>query len=174
MDPTTVASLFSVTLLIGLAGGFFAFLWARTRPRLLALAPAIAGLVAVSATLGSLYFSERAGFEPCELCWYQRIAMYPLAVLLPLGAARRDRGILSYAFVLAAIGFVIASYHMYVQWFPETSTTCSLEDSCSVTWVEGLGVFSIPQMAAMAFFLIMMLAVAATFDEDAPDVPVPL
>lgn len=166
MDPGTVATIFSLCLIGGLVGGFALFLLPRTRARLIAAAPGLAALVAVAATAGSLYFSERAGFVPCELCWYQRIAMYPMAVILLLAALRRDRAITNYAFVLAGAGFVTSAYHMQVQWFPERSNVCGLDDPCSAKWVEGLGVFTIPQMAAMAFFLIIMFSVASTFTVD--------
>ncbi len=163
MDAQQFADAFSVTLIAGLLGGFALFALARTRTRLIAASPAIAALVAVAATAGSLYFSEVAGFVPCELCWYQRIAMYPMALILPLAVLRRDRQITNYAFVLAGAGFLISASHIEAQLFPERSNSCALDDPCSAKWVEGLGVFTIPQMAAMAFFLIVMLSVASTF-----------
>lgn len=169
MEPATVATLFAAVLIAGIVGGFALFVLPRTRMGLIDNAPKIAALVAVSATAGSLYFSEVADFVPCELCWYQRIAMYPMALILPLAAARRDHEIMNYAFVLAAAGLVVSSYHMYVQWFPENSNSCAFDDPCSATWVEGFGVFTIPQMAAMAFFLIIMLSVAFTFEGEPAD-----
>ena len=69
----------------------------------------MAFVVALLATVGSLYFSEVAHFEPCLLCWYQRIAMYPLVVILGLAAWRDDVGAWIYATALAAIGAVIAA-----------------------------------------------------------------
>ncbi len=164
MDAETVATLFAACLISGLVGGFALFAFPRTRPTFVAAAPSIAALVAVSATAGSLYFSESAGFIPCELCWYQRIAMYPMALILPLAALRRDHLIMNYAFVLAAAGLIVSGYHIQVQWFPERSNSCALDNPCSAKWVEGFGVFTIPQMAAMAFFLIIMLSVAFTFE----------
>ncbi|MEP1125478.1 MAG: disulfide bond formation protein B [Ilumatobacter sp.] len=169
MDPTTVATIFSICLLGGLVGGFTLFVLPRTRQRFIAHVPKVAALVAVSATAGSLYFSEIADFIPCELCWYQRIAMYPLAMILPLALVRRDRDVMNEAFVLAAAGLLASAYHMRVQWFPDSSNSCALDDGCSAKWVEGLGVFTIPQMAATAFFLIIMLSVAFTFEEESGD-----
>ncbi len=166
IDPQTVATAFAAILIGGLVGGFVLFLLPTTRANFIAAAPSIAALVAVAASLGSLYFSERAGFVPCELCWYQRIAMYPLAIILTLGAIRRDRDIMTYLFPLASVGLVISAYHMQVQWFPERSNSCALEDPCSATWVEGFGVFTIPQMAAMSFFLLIMLSIASTFSAE--------
>ena len=87
----------------------------------------IAFLVAATAMAGSLYFSEVADFIPCTLCWYQRIAMYPLAVILLVAAIRRDRGVRWYAGPIAAAGAVISTYHYLVEWFPslEGSGVCA-------------------------------------------------
>ncbi len=74
------------------------------------------------ATAGSLYFSEVAGFEPCTLCWYQRIAMYPLVVILGVAAARRERSGAVYAAALAAIGALISPYHIALEWVPALDT----------------------------------------------------
>jgi len=71
----------------------------------------LAWLVALTCTVGSLYFSEVANFTPCTYCWYQRIAMYPLAVILGIAALRRDWGIRRYAVPVAGIGAAIALYH---------------------------------------------------------------
>src|SRR6185503_20162499 len=75
-------------------------------------------VVATLATLGSLYFSEVAHFEPCRLCWYQRIAMYPLVVILGIAALRRDRSGAVYGLALALIGAVVSAYHVLLEWFP--------------------------------------------------------
>jgi len=118
----------------------------------------LAGLVALVATLGSLYYSEVAHFTPCLLCWYQRIAMYPLAVILPIAAFRRDRGIWRYVVPVAAIGAAISIYHYQLQRFPDqASVSCSVEAPCALTWVWQLGYISIPFMALSAFALIVTL-----------------
>lgn len=130
-------------------------------PVLRAIAPLALGLasaVAVTATLGSLYFSEVVGFIPCTLCWYQRIAMYPLAIVLPIAAARGDLAIRPYAAVLAAIGAVIAAYHALLQRLPGLpSGACSLDAPCSSIWVERFGVVTIPVMALIGFVSILVL-----------------
>ena len=79
--------------------------------------------VAGTATLGSLYLSEVSNLIPCTLCWYQRIAMYPLALILAIAAFRREGMIRIYANVIAAIGAVIAGYHYIIQWFPNLEGT---------------------------------------------------
>ena len=91
---------------------------------------ALAGafVVAVLATAGSLYFSEVAQFKPCRLCWYQRIAMYPLVVILGIAAWRGDPGVRRYAAPLAAIGAVISTYHYLLEWFPALDSGVVLRD----------------------------------------------
>jgi disulfide bond formation protein DsbB len=168
VQPETVASLFATCLIAGLVGGAVLFAVPSTRSHFIRAAPKLAALVAVGATLGSLYFSERAGFVPCKLCWYQRIAMYPMALILPLALLRRDRHVMSSALALSVAGLATSAYHMQVQWFPERSNSCALDDPCSAKWVEALSVFTIPQMAGMSFFLIGVLAAVCTFRDSAP------
>src|SRR5688572_1893684 len=123
-------------------------------PRVLGLAAA----VAVVCLTGSLYYSEVAGFPPCRLCWYQRIAMYPLAVILPIAAWRRDIRVRWYAIPLATIGAVMSIYHMLVERFPSLEAgTCDPTNPCSIVWVEPLGYLTIPTMALSGFALILTL-----------------
>jgi disulfide bond formation protein DsbB len=138
---------------------------AATWPRevLGSVAPAALGLaagVAVVATLGSLYFSEVADFPPCRLCWYQRIGMYPLAVILPIAAWRRDRQVGWYALPLAVVGGLVSIHHVLVERFPSLeSGACELANPCSVVWVERFGYLTIPAMALSGFALIALLLV---------------
>lgn len=112
----------------------------------------LAALVATVATAGSLYYSEVARFVPCTLCWYQRIAMYPLVVLFGLAAWRRDHGIRPYAAVLATVGAGIAAYHYLIQRFPSLDAgSCSLGVPCSTAYVLQFGFITIPYMAFSAF-----------------------
>jgi len=120
-----------------------------------------AAIVAVVATWGSLYLSEVAGFIPCEYCWYQRIAMYPLALILVIAAVTRDLRVWRYALPLAVIGAVISIYHYWLQMNPDGPTACSVGVPCSVRYVDELGVVSIPWMAMSAFILIGVLLVVA-------------
>jgi disulfide bond formation protein DsbB len=130
----------------------------------------LAGLVALVTTLGSLYFSQVAGFVPCELCWFQRIAMYPLALLLLIAAVRRDRGIWVYVVPLAAVGAVIAVYHTQLQAFPEQSSFCTTTTPCTTRYVWEFGFVSLPFMALTAFvFIITMVLVARATDPDRSD-----
>jgi disulfide bond formation protein DsbB len=118
----------------------------------------LAAIVALVATLGSLYYSEIANFPPCELCWYQRIAMYPLPVILGIAAWKHDFGIRPYAIALAAIGGAISIYQYQLERFPDqTSLSCSVEVPCTTVWVWRLHYISIPFMALSGFALIVAL-----------------
>ena len=120
--------------------------------------------VAVIATAGSLYYSEVAGFTPCELCWYQRIAMYPLVVLLGIAAWRNDRGVARTALPLAGIGGTISTLHYLIQRFPDLAGGGSCEPTapCTATLVWRLGYVSIPMMALSGFLLIGTLVLVGT------------
>jgi disulfide bond formation protein DsbB len=132
--------------------------WART------VAPqsiAFAWIVATVTTLGSLYYSEHAGFVPCELCWYQRIVMYPLVIVLGVAALRRDRAIWMTALVFVVIGAPLSLYHWLVERVPafEESSSCSAVTPCSAPWFEKLGFVTLAWMAMSAFLLIGVLMV---------------
>ncbi len=118
----------------------------------------LAWLIAAVSMAGSLYFSESANFVPCKLCWFQRIAMYPLAVLLLIAAVRRDGGIRHYAVPLALIGAAISSYHYLIEWRPSLgSGTCDITAPCTVPWFRQFGFISLPFMALSGFAAIIAL-----------------
>lgn len=126
-------------------------------------APAMAFLVALVATLGSLYYSEVRGFIPCTLCWYQRILMYPLVAILLAGLIRRDPGLATYVLPLALLGILVSGYHYTVQlglWGGE-SAACRAGVPCSGRYVDWLGFITIPFQALTAFILITALMIAA-------------
>lgn len=134
------------------------------RPRVFASAAAsmqgnglwVGGLVAVLATVGSLWFSHRADFPPCVLCWYQRIAMYPLALLLPLAALRRDRSIRPYVMLLAGVGLAVNTWHNVVETFPNVGAGgCDPANPCTIRWVEAFGFWTIPRMATVCFLAVL-------------------
>ena len=110
----------------------------------------LAWLVALAATVGSLYYSEVANFEPCSLCWYQRIAMYPLLVILLVGALTRDRFVARYALPLTIGGSILAIYNYLVQLFPGIEVACS-RVSCSTIDVEAFGWLTMPLMSLVSF-----------------------
>lgn len=126
----------------------------------------LAWLVATVATLGSLYYSEIANFVPCRLCWYQRICMYPLAVILLVGVVLRDHRVRVYAAPFVVVGAPLSLYHWLVERgvFAE-GNACSLEAPCSVPWFEELGYVTLAFMALSAFTLIgVLLAVDRASD----------
>lgn len=123
----------------------------------------LAATVAGVCTAGSLWLSEGAGFPPCRLCWYQRAAMYPLVVLLPLAAGRpgqtTGRVAAGASAVLAAAGAAIATWHVAIERYPslEGAAACDPANPCSIIWVERLGYLTIPTMALSGFLLILAL-----------------
>ena len=118
----------------------------------------LAWLVALSSTLGSLYFSEVANFNPCRFCWFQRIAMYPLSVILLVGALRKDPNVRWYAAPLAAIGAVIAGWHSLIEWRPSLDNgECEFQGpSCTFIWFREFGL-SLANMALIGFLTILTL-----------------
>lgn len=116
-------------------------------------------VVASTATAGSLFFSEVAGIEPCVLCWYQRIAMYPLVAITAVGLWRRDPNVAYYALPLCMIGGSIAAWHygehVWTALHPhDPSVPCSLDGiSCAVPPFVHFGYVTIPLMAFTAFAL---------------------
>lgn len=157
MNPTTVVTFLATLLLLGAATSVGALL--RTGPRqvLRAEATPVAAVVAVGAMAASLYLSEVAGYAPCELCWYQRIAMYPLAILTVGAAVRRDRSVATYIQLIAAIGFIIAAYHVQLQAFPDQQSLCELTNPCTESPTKAFGAITIPQMSALSFAGIFLL-----------------
>ena len=119
----------------------------------------LAFLVAATATLGSLYFSEVADFVPCRLCWFQRIAMYPLSVILLVGALRKDAGVKWYAVPIATIGAAISAWHTLIEWRPALDNgQCELTGpSCTFVWFREFGFLSLATMALIGFLTILIL-----------------
>jgi disulfide bond formation protein DsbB len=115
-----------------------------------------AWIVSVIATLGSLYFSEIRGYVPCELCWYQRIFMYPMSVILGIAAYYGDVSIKKYVLPLSIIGGLISVYHYMLQKVPgfEGIKPCTNGVPCNVDYIDWLGFITIPFLALVAFFLI--------------------
>jgi disulfide bond formation protein DsbB len=151
-----VAIALAVTALVG------RFAVAGLRPSANVALTAAFGVTAVAAA-GSLGFSEIYGFVPCELCWFQRVFMYPLAVILGVAWWRGDVAIRRYAIPLAVIGAGISTYHVLVQRVPAfESGSCDPGAPCTAIWVEALGVLTIPTMALIGFVAaITLLATAA-------------
>lgn len=119
----------------------------------------LAWIVAVTATLGSLYFSEVRGFIPCELCWYQRILMYPLSVILGIAAFYDEDKIKKYVLPLSILGMLISTFHYMEQKFPGFAAIkpCTQGVPCNVQYINWLGFITIPFLALIAFTLITLL-----------------
>ncbi|MCY4663948.1 MAG: disulfide bond formation protein B [Acidimicrobiaceae bacterium] len=126
----------------------------QLRPVLLPLALAIAAV----STAGSLYYSEVAGYLPCEMCWYQRICMYALVPVLAVALVRRDRWGGWYALPLAVAGLGLSVYHYQLQLFPDQGSTCDASAPCAYQWVDSFGFASIPFMAGCGFVGVAGLA----------------
>ena len=133
----------------------------------------LAFVVALVATLGSLFLSEYSDFIPCRLCWFQRIAMYPLVVVLLGAALRRDvRGAFFYGLPLAVIGGIVAVWHLYIEANPEAeSAACRVGAPCSTKWIDVFGYVTIPTLALTAFAAIGALLLVAWSWQKHPAAP---
>lgn len=127
--------------------------------------------IAATATLGSLYYSEVANYTPCQLCWYQRYAMYPLSVILGVAAAVRWASVKYIAIPVAVIGASISIYHYQLELFPEQSSgVCAVDVPCTVRWFEVFGFISLAFMALTGFLaIIALLLIARPVTTDAVD-----
>lgn len=112
----------------------------------------VAWVIALVAVVGSLYFSEVRGFAPCVLCWYQRIAIYPLIVLLPIGILKKDPRIADYVLSLTVVGLLISIFQnlLYYKVIPESISPCTAGVSCTTKYVEYFGFISIPLLSFIA------------------------
>ena len=127
-------------------------------------------IVSAIATGGSLFFSEIAHFIPCELCWYQRICMYPLSIITLLAAIRGDFRAARYLLPLPAVGACISIYHLLVEnGVVGESTTClvSAPGGCATKWINEFGYMTIPTLALTGFVLLIQLLGLAAFGNDA-------
>lgn len=117
-----------------------------------------AWFVSIIATLGSLFFSEVMYYEPCKLCWLQRICMYPLTIILGYGALKEDRKYATPGVALAMVGLLIASYHYAGQKIKSIGRVlpCEAGVPCSVDYINWLGFITIPLLSLTAFVLILV------------------
>lgn len=118
-------------------------------------------LLASISTLGSLFFSHVVGFAPCILCWYQRIFLFPLVILLAVGLFPLDKNIVKYAFPLALAGWLTALYHnlLYSGIIPESIQPCSQGVSCTEEYIDLFGFITIPMLSLLAFSTIIALLI---------------
>lgn len=112
------------------------------------------------ATTGSLFYSEVMGYIPCELCWYQRILMYPLVIIYGLALWKKDAKMTLAGLILSGIGMFVSTYHYLLQKVPalhEVGGSCSGAVPCNAIYVNYLGFITIPFMAGVAFIVIFVL-----------------
>jgi len=120
-------------------------------------------LVATSSTLGALFFSEVMELPPCTLCWYQRIFMFPLVLVLPMGLFPFDARVVRFTLPLAFAGWLVAAFQVLLVagWIPEGVRPCSRGVPCSEVQIEWLGFVNIPLLSFLAFSTMNALLVAA-------------
>ncbi|HET7571169.1 MAG TPA: disulfide bond formation protein B [Gaiellaceae bacterium] len=126
-------------------------------------------VVAAVATGGSLFFSEVAHFVPCELCWFQRICMYPLSLLLLFLAFHADNRVARYLLPFPVVGGGVSIYHLLVEHGVVKQTLeCSLSapGGCATKWIEKFGYVTIPTLALTGFVLLIEFLVLAALGED--------
>ncbi|WP_017727631.1 disulfide formation protein C [Halalkalibacterium ligniniphilum] len=129
-----------------------------------------AWLTSLVATLGSLYFSQIRQYEPCTLCWYQRIFMYPLVIILLIGMIQKDVKVAVYSAVLSLIGFCLSAYHYALQkldFFAEAAPSCG-RIPCTGEYINWFGFVTIPFLAGTAFVIIFIcsLVILIQAEED--------
>jgi disulfide bond formation protein DsbB len=138
--------------------------WRRLRSLLWGYELWAAFFVAAIATGGSLFFSEIAGFVPCELCWYQRICMYPLSLLTLFAAAHNDYRVARYLFPIPVVGAGVSVYHLLIEnGVVREPTACRVGGAgCTVKWINEFGYVTIPTLALTAFLLLIAFLALAT------------
>jgi disulfide bond formation protein DsbB len=118
-------------------------------------------ITAVVSTLGSLFFSEVMGFPPCSLCWYQRICMYPLVLIVAGGLFPVEPKVFRFSAPLAFMGWFFALYHNLLHWkvIPESAAPCRKGVACSTVYIDWMGFLTIPLLSFVAFSLVLILLV---------------
>lgn len=122
-------------------------------------------LVACVSTLGALFFSEVMRLPPCTLCWYQRIFIFPLVLVLPMGLFPFDRRVVRYALPLLVVGGFVSLFQLLLVHgvIPESIQPCRQGVSCREVQIEWLGFVSIPLLSFLAFLAMSALLIAAHF-----------
>ena len=118
-------------------------------------------LVASASTLGALFLSEVMAIAPCVLCWYQRIFMFPLVLVLPAGLLPFDRKIVRYALPLALVGWLIALFHVLLAagYIPEGIRPCTQGVPCADEQIAWFGFLTIPHLSLLAFSTVSALLI---------------
>ncbi len=116
-------------------------------------------LVVVMSTMGSVFFSHVMEYAPCVLCWYQRICLFPLVIILAVGLFPFDKNVVKYALPLAIFGWLTAFYHnlLYSGIIPESIQPCSKGVSCTEEYINLFGFLTIPMLSLLSFSTIVTL-----------------
>ncbi len=119
-------------------------------------------IISLVATCGSLFYSQVMGFAPCELCWFQRVCLFPLVIISGLALIKKDNNIIDYALSLSAVGFLIAFYQNYLG-FSGTDSACPLGGgvSCVKRYIFEFGYITIPLIALTGFAMIIIFLIFA-------------
>ncbi|MBO3081040.1 disulfide oxidoreductase [Mammaliicoccus sciuri] len=127
----------------------------------------ISWVIALVAMLGSLYFSEIRQFVPCTMCWYQRIFMYPLVLILGIGSFQNDFNVKKIALPLSIIGLLISTWHYLEQKVPGFAEIkpCTQGVPCSSEYINVFGFITIPFLAGTAFLLISLILIFTKKDK---------
>ncbi|MCR4279361.1 MAG: disulfide bond formation protein B [Candidatus Zambryskibacteria bacterium] len=116
-------------------------------------------IIAISAVIGSLFYSEIVGFPPCVLCWWQRVFLYPQAALFALAVWKKDSGVFLYSGTLAVLAGIVALYHSYVYWGGKSLLPCTaLGGACDKIYVMEFGYITIPTMSLTIVLYLLLLA----------------
>jgi disulfide bond formation protein DsbB len=130
----------------------------------------LAFAVALVCTLGSLYYSEIERFTPCRLCWYQRICMFPLVVILGVGAWKRDPFTRLTALPFVVCGLGVSTWHFLIERYPTLEgDSCGLEAKCSAPWFTEMGFITLAFMCLSGMALIATLLLADRAHERTPE-----
>lgn len=172
MSPTIllISKLLSLSIIAGqillVAGLVYVIVRRQKNDKLISFvannALALGFLLAAGAMAGTLFYSEIAALEPCTLCWYQRIALYPQVLILGIALWKRDKGIVDYIIGLSVVGALLAAYHSYLQYTGTQSITCSAIEgavSCSARQVFEFGYVTIPVMSLTVFSLLLFIMI---------------
>lgn len=116
-------------------------------------------LMATISTLGSLFFSEVMELVPCVLCWYQRIFMFPLVIILLVGLLPFDKDVVRYALPIAVIGLLFTLYHclLFFGFIPENLQPCSQGVSCADDSMVLFGFLPIPLLSLASYIIMITL-----------------
>jgi len=147
----TLTLISHILILIALA------FYSKTKDILHKKALVISFILVTTATMGSLFYSEILGYVPCELCWYQRILMYPMSLLFLFALTYRDDRIYKYTLPISIIGALLSGFH-YISQFIAFTNTCSIGQDCALKFVFHYGYITIPLMAFTIFVLVGIIS----------------